>query len=39
VVGGVPDPGDAGYDGITRHPWSNPALDNPTYEVYDPWSR
>jgi hypothetical protein len=38
VVGGVPDPGDAGYDGITRHPWSNPALDNPTYEVYDPWS-
>lgn len=33
VVGGVPDPGDAGYDGITRDKWSNPALDNPTYEV------
>ena len=33
VVGGVPDPGDAGYDGISRHPWSNPALDNPSYEA------
>lgn len=30
VVGGVPDPGDAGYDGITRALDAEPALDNPT---------
>lgn len=36
VIGGVPDAGDAGYDGITRAPDADPALDNPSYEVYDP---
>lgn len=36
VIGGVPDPGDAGYDGITRAPDADPALDNPSYEIYDP---